>query len=120
MATILISVSKNGNSYYPPLLNDSEGHTASTETDDQNFTTELQPGDTVQWIAGEGIRSIDNVFENTGDNNNLFDPNPAPTNGVWEGVVRQGATGTEEYSITYTGADGNQYTQDPKLTIGRV
>lgn len=121
MATITITVSKNEREglYYPPVLTDDSHSSALDPYDDENFTTVIQPGDNIIWEAGDGIKSIDRVFETPGSNNDLFDPDPAKIDGTWQGRIKEGTTGTEEYSITYTGDDDNQHTQDPKLSIGR-
>ena len=100
----------------PLILSDDEGHSASTTTNDQNFTTNVGQGDTVTWNIGAGstITKIQ-VVEDTGD---LFSTNPAPADGGTSvsGVISSTATGGDTYTINYS-IGSAQYSQDPKLQM---
>lgn len=100
----------------PPTLSDDEGHNAHTAAGDAAMTTTVGPGDTVIWVKGGNISSLDDIVETAGTD--LFSTNPAKqANGTWQGIVGALASGTEEsYSISYT-VGGLSHTQDPKLQM---
>lgn len=89
-----------------------------------NGNTNVDPGDTVQWLIGNnsGVGSIDAItdYPNSTD---VFNPDPAPIgngNANWQGTVNPNiARGAEEtYSIQWTPAGGGgPYTYDPKIQV---
>jgi hypothetical protein len=103
----------------PHPLTLTEGTTSSsTETGDQNFTTEVNSGDTVQWqfdsnsnISGISAVSVTRPF---------FSQLPSSDN-QWIGRVgtSNGEKANESYTISYsvTGAPANPYTQDPIIKM---
>jgi len=106
----------------PHPLTLTEGTTSSsTETGDQNFTTEVGSGDTVQWqidpnsnISGISGISVSRPY---------FSQLPTSAN-QWIGRVgtSNGSKANDTYDINYsvTGATlppGNPYTQDPIIKM---
>lgn len=102
----------------PLTLSDDEGHQANTGPGDAAMTTIVGPGDTMTWKKAGNISSLDNIFEKTGTNSDLFIIDPSQENdGTWVGIVGSMPSGTDEaYSISYQVA-GNPYTQDPRLIM---
>jgi len=106
----------------PHPLTLTEGTTSSsTETGDQNFTTEVNSGDTVQWQ----IDSNSNISDISGISvtRPFFSQLPSSGN-QWIGRVgtSNGSKAHDTYSIEYsvTGATappGNPYTQDPIIKM---
>ncbi len=109
----------------PPYMSQDGGKTWSN-TDDADFTTEVEAGDTVQWSYGLNMKD-----QNGNDlTNNIsgivsiapttyFNPGPNPNNS-FTGTVKSGNpnNGTEDYTIRYnvTGVNGTQK-QDPKIRM---
>ena len=115
-ATHTITVSATIADPFPPALSDDEGHQAHTGVGDAAMTTSVGAGDTVIWVKGGNISSLDGIVETAGTD--LFSTNPAKQpNGTWKGIVGSLPSGTEEsYSISYT-VGGLSHTQDPKLQM---
>ncbi|WP_273273549.1 RICIN domain-containing protein [Maribacter polysiphoniae] len=100
----------------PPSLSDDEGHQANTGPGDAAMTTEVGAGDTVKWVKGGNISSLDNVFETAGTDLFIVDPSQE-NNGAWVGIVGTMPPGSEEeYNITYK-VGGKTYTQDPRIRV---
>ncbi len=112
----------------PEPLKLSQGTSSSSnEGEDKNFTTKVNPGDTVIWKIAEGcdITSIQTVQETfpSKNNNNLFSESPS----IGDSMTKSGKIGgryakkgaTEQYTIYYnvSGAPKNPYGQDPKLKM---
>ncbi len=114
MADVTIYVKRvpNTTSIY---LEDSEQHGVGSTTD--NITTEIKKDQTVQWVASDGIASIQNITPKAG-NTDLFSTDPSRANS-WTGTVGDFAADTEEaYSIYYkVDGDDTTYNDDPRLKM---
>ena len=106
----------------PHPLTLTEGTTSSsTETGDQDFTTEVNSGDTVQWQI-DSTSNISAILDIT-VSRPFFSQLPSAAN-QWIGRVgtSNGSKADDTYSIEYnvTGATvppGNPYTQDPIIKM---
>lgn len=118
MADYTIQISATTATPYPPTLSDGT-NTSSTESGDQNFTTEVEGGKTIQWEIDGDISSIESI---TFEKDNFFTELPTADND-WtatlkpKGKKKKGAT--DQYTIDYnvTGAPNNPYSQDPRLKM---
>lgn len=111
---IKITVSATTAKPWPPTLNDGK-HESSTEPGDKAFTTDVSPGDKVQFVA-EGDLTLKSIEETVG---NLFSQDPKTSND-FVGVIKGSKPGTiADYTIHYTvkNAPSNPYKQDPKLRV---
>ncbi|MEK6477808.1 hypothetical protein WJR50_09750 [Catalinimonas sp. 4WD22] len=92
-------------------LRDSEGHAGKN-----TITTDVQAGDEVEWVLGEGVDEITNIYPKSGSQN-IFNGSPfRKANGNWEGTVCNSATGSELYSIDYR-IGAQTYSDDPELKV---
>ncbi len=103
----------------PHPLTITEGTTSSTTEDgDENFTTVVEGGQTVQWqidpesdISGISAITVSSPF---------FAPKPKANND-WIGKVGnsngKGVTDTYDIQYSVTKAPSNPYTQDPKMQM---
>lgn len=124
MAAHIIYLFATTNLPHPPFLSQDGGATWSN-TDDADFTTEVEAGDTVQWSYGLNMKDQNgNDLTNNISGIVSIAPttlyNPVPSNGnSFKGTVKSGNTkGLKEYTIRYnvTGVNGTQK-QDPKIRM---
>jgi len=118
MATHYIYVNATIADPVPPFLSDDEGHTAHSEDDDKNMTTDVGPGDVIIWQASGDITSLEEISYAAGTN--LFvTPPTQQSDGTWRGVIGPNLpdNAIEEYNISYIVNNGMFYTQDPKLSF---
>jgi hypothetical protein len=126
MATRTIYVSRNGTSYNLKL-SDSEGHNPGND----NLTTDVDPGDTVQWVldSNSGLSSLNGVNQSVPgdpsyDTNSINLLTGAPQsngNGGYTGTVVSSSPGAgryEKYKIYFqVPGDPSVYNDDPKLQM---
>ncbi|WPP53283.1 hypothetical protein [Catalinimonas niigatensis] len=106
--TIYLSRDGNTDQLY---LRDSEGHAGK-----KTITTDVCCGDEVEWVLGEGIDEVTNIFPKR-DSKNIFSAGPSKRpDGNWEGTVSKSAKGSELYSIDYRIGEV-AYSDDPRLDV---
>lgn len=106
--TIYVGRDGSADSLY---LRDSEGHVGKN-----TITTDVQAGDEVEWVLGEGVDEITNIYPKSGSQNIFSDGPIKQEDGSWKGKVKDTVTGSESYSIDYTIA-GSAFSDDPKLDV---
>lgn len=112
-ATKTITITISATTASPSPLTISDGTTVgSTDTDDQNLITKVNPGDTIVFKIAGDISEI-NAIQVKDGSPDLFSTDPTSRNG-WTGIIGAKVTSIESYNIQYT-VGGIIYMQDPKI-----
>jgi len=112
-ATKTITITISATTASPSPLTISDGTTVgSTDTDDQNLITKVNPGDTIVFKIAGDISEI-NAIQVKDGSPDLFSTDPTSRNG-WTGIIGAKVTSIESYNIQYT-VGGTIYMQDPKI-----
>lgn len=103
----------------PPGISDGSNQVGIGEGGDKKFTTEVKPGQKVQFKVAEDISGITKIEEGPGSD--IFKTDPSAAN-EWTGVIGNlDDEDTREYTVYYNvnGAPDNPYCQDPELKMKR-
>lgn len=116
---ITVTVSATTAVPFPPGLSDGVSSVEPGGTNDKEFTTTVQPGQTVQFVPGGNVTQITAITE--GEGSDIFSTDPTKANN-WTGVIGSNLAknDTREYTICYQVSGHNDtYCQDPKLRMNR-
>ncbi len=111
---ITITVTATTATPWPPGLSDGLLSVPVGGPNDAAFTTEVVPGQQINFVAAGDIIAFTSIVESVGD---LFSVDPTPANNFSGTIGPKKAIVGSEYTIFYTvrGHEGTVYQQDPKL-----
>jgi len=113
--TVTITISATTASPSPLTISDGTS-VGSTDTDDQNLVTRVNPGDTIAFKIAGDITQITAIQLKPGSPD-LFSTDPSSGNG-WAGIIGPKSTNTESYTIVYNVRGWDEsFSQDPKIMI---
>jgi len=111
---ITITISATTAQPFPPGLSDGLLTVPIGGPNDADFTTQVVPGQQVNFSVAGDISEITAIIEDAGD---LFSVNPTKENN-WVGIIGPKKNiPISDYTVCYNvkGAAANPYCQDPKL-----